>query len=204
MKTRLYLITPVLDAVAPFLPALNEALMAGDVACVLLRLASRDPGTVKKMVQAAAPSVQGAGAALLIEGDPQLVARCGADGLHVMRAAESMANALETLKPDFIVGVGPLESRDDCMNAGEAGADYVMFGASDDSALERTQWWAEIFNVPCVAVAASLADVADLVAANADFIAPGDWLWTQAGGVDQATRAVQNAINSAMAGKANA
>ena len=70
------------------------------------------------------------------------------------------------------------------MAAGEAGADYVMFGEPArgvapplEATLERVGWWAEIFQTPCVAYAASLDDVAALAAAGADFIALGEAVW---------------------------
>jgi thiamine-phosphate pyrophosphorylase len=71
------------------------------------------------------------------------------------------------------------------MTAAEIGADYVMFGEpgmgderpSFEAIEERVAWWAEVFEAPCVAYAASLDEVAPLVKAGADFIALGDWLW---------------------------
>jgi thiamine-phosphate pyrophosphorylase len=71
------------------------------------------------------------------------------------------------------------------MAAAEAGADYVMFGEHDeagqrpsfDAVVERVAWWAEVFEYPCVAFAADKDEVAPLVAAGADFVALGDWLW---------------------------
>ncbi len=72
------------------------------------------------------------------------------------------------------------------MLAAEQGADYVMFGEPDaasgarpafEAIEERVAWWAEVFECPCVAYAASLDEIAPLVAAGADFIALGDFLW---------------------------
>ena len=78
-----------------------------------------------------------------------------------------------------------MRSRDDAMAAGEAGADYVMFGEPRRDGytpplaetLERTAWWAEIFQTPCVAFAGALDAVAPLTAAGADFVALGDAIW---------------------------
>src|SRR5258708_2866777 len=102
------------------------------------------------------------GAAVLIEGHVELAARAGADGAHVS-GIEAMQDALPTLKPDRIIGVGGLATRHDSMAAGEAGADYVLFGEPDaggqrPSAVaiaERLQWWAELFEPPCVGFPAS-------------------------------------------------
>src|SRR6202035_5562468 len=95
---------------------------------------------------------------------------------------------LPTLKPDRIAGAGGLRSRHDAMLAGEASADYVMFGEPDrrggrpllDAIEERLTWWSELFEQPCVGYAASLDEVAPLAHAGADFVALGDWIWTQA------------------------
>ncbi len=184
---RLYLITPPLAAAQPFDAALKAALGAGDVACVLVRFATPDPGARKTIVRALTPFVQDFGAALLLAADPQLAARAGADGAHVTGVGETLDQAIESLKPDRIVGVGGLDSRDACMAAGELDVDYLMFGGLDDSmspaaVLERTQWWAEIFNVPCVAFAQSLTEVDALSNAGAEFIALDAAVWDDARG----------------------
>lgn len=192
---RLYLITPPLEAAQPFGEALTAALEAGDVACVLVRFAAADPGQRKSILRALTPLAQDHGAALLVDGDAQLAARAGADGAHVAGASQTLGEAIESLKPERIVGVGGLSSRDECMGAGEQDVDYLMFGAPDDPAtpaeiLERTQWWAEIFNVPCVAFARSLDEVEALADAGAEFIALEAAVW---GDVRGAAAAVSEA-----------
>ncbi len=86
------------------------------------------------------------------------------------------------------------------MLAAEQGADYVMFGEPDADGVrpafaaieERIAWWAEVFEIPCVGYAASLDDIAPLVAAGADFVALGDFVWRDPHAIDrqQARRAV--------------
>ncbi|MFV0279889.1 MAG: thiamine phosphate synthase [Rhodoblastus sp.] len=179
---RLYLITPLLENATPFDKVLAAALGAGDVACVLARFATRDAGQRKAILCALTPLAQDHGAALLVDGDAQLAARAGADGVHVTSGGETLDEATGSLKPERIVGVGGLATRDECMDAGESDIDYLMFGAPDDDAttadiLERTQWWAEIFNVPCVAFARSLGEVAALARAGAEFIALEAAVW---------------------------
>ena len=174
---RLYLITPALVEPGPFAPRLEAALAAGDVASVLVRLApGADP---KKIVAPFRDIAARRDVALLIEDDPRLAARLGADGVHV--GFERVAEAAASFKGQRIVGAGGLGLRDDAMAAGEAGADYVMFGeaegASAQATLERVAWWAPIFQTPCVAYAAALADVALLAAAGADFVALGAAVW---------------------------
>ena len=133
------------------------------------------------------PVVQDQGAALLLDGHVELVARAGADGAH-LTGLDAFTDALAQLKPDRIAGCGGLESRHDAMTAAEAGADYVMFGEPDGAGArpsfaaieDRVAWWAEVFEIPCVGYAASPDEVAPLVKAGADFIALGDWIWRDA------------------------
>jgi thiamine-phosphate pyrophosphorylase len=181
---RLYLVTPPVADAPAFSASLAVALGVGEVAAVLLRLAEGDERTQINRAKALCPVVQDKGAALLIDGHADLVARAGADGAHLTGIAEFTA-ALEQLKPERIVGVGGLVTRHDAMVAAEAGVDYVMFGEpgaggerpSFEAIEERVAWWAEVFEAPCVGYAASDAEVAPLVKAGADFVALGDWLW---------------------------
>jgi thiamine-phosphate pyrophosphorylase len=179
-ETRLYLLTPELSAadLDAFAPRLAAALKAGDVASVLLRFL---PGADSKRIAGRLFEIAAArDAALLIEGDVRLVARLGADGVHV--EARDVADAVESFKGERIVGAGSLWLRDDAMTAAEAGADYVMFGepgasSSLEATVQRVLWWAEIFQTPCVAYAERLEDVAELAAAGADFVALGGAVW---------------------------
>ena len=181
---RLYLVTPRLTDAAAFAPQLAEALSAGDVAAVLLRLEDGDERSLIDRAKALCPPVQDKGAALLIDGHADLVARAGADGAHLTGLA-AFAEALDRLKPDRIAGIGGLTTRHDAMTAAEQGADYVMFGEPGDdgerpgfaAVEERVAWWAEVFEIPCVGYAGSPDEVAPLVKAGADFVALGDWLW---------------------------
>jgi thiamine-phosphate pyrophosphorylase len=172
--------------VAPQDPAglanqLAEALGAADIAAVLQRLPETDDGARVNHVKAIAPTVQNKGAALLLHGHPELAARAGADGSH-LSGIDALKSAIATLKPALIAGCGGLETRHDAMVAAETGADYVMFGDPDASGgrpsfeaiAQRVAWWAEVFEIPCVAFAASLEEVEPLAAAGADFIAVGD------------------------------
>ena len=181
---RLYLVTPPVADAQAFSSTLAAALAAGDVAAVLLRLAEADERTQINLIKTLAPAVQNRGAALLLDGHADLVARSGADGAH-LNGIDEFTGAIERLKPERIVGAGGMVTRHDAMTAAEAGADYVMFGEPDeagqrpsfDAVVERVAWWAEVFESPCVAFAADIDEVAPLVAAGADFVALGDRLW---------------------------
>jgi len=154
---------------------------------VLLRLPAADERTLINRIRELAPLVQERGAALLVEGRPDLVARAGADGAHVTGIA-AVQEAVGALKPDRIVGTGGLVSRHDAMIAAEAGTDYVMFGEPDSAGKrpsfaairERVEWWTEVFEIPCVAYAASLAEVGDLAAA--EFVALDPMILAASGG----------------------
>jgi thiamine-phosphate pyrophosphorylase len=160
---------------------LADALGAADIAAVLLRLPATDERGQVNHVKALAPTVQDRGAALLLDGHPDLAARAGADGSH-LSGIEALGSAIATLKPARIAGCGGLETRHEAMVAAEAGADYVMFGEPDTSGgrpafeaiAQRVAWWAEVFEIPCVGFAATLDEVEPLAAAGADFIAMGD------------------------------
>ena len=176
---RLYLVAP--QDPAGLANQLAEALGAADIAAVLLRLPETDDGARVNHVKALAPTVQNKGAALLLDGHPELAARAGADGSH-LSGIDALKSAIATLKPALIAGCAGLETRHDAMVAAETGADYVMFGEPDTSGgrpsfeaiAQRVAWWAEVFEIPCVAFAASLEEVEPLAAAGADFIAVGD------------------------------
>ena len=192
---RLYLVSPAISDPQAFAPALQAACAAGDVAAVLLRLATGDERAAVNLVKDLAPVVQDAGAALIVAGPAAIAVRGGADGAHLdIRDVEEPASLLEDaatqLRPQRILGVGGLKSRHIAMQAGEADVDYVMFGEPrpDGSippaaeTLERASWWAEIFSTPCVAFAPTLDDVGPLAAAGVEFVALGDAAWTHPAG----------------------
>src|SRR5437899_6716046 len=179
---RLYLVTP--QEPAGLADRLAEALAAADVAAVLLRLPQGEGALCADHARAIAPTVQNKGAALLLDGDAELAVRAGADGAH-LGGVEALAAALPTLKPTHIAGCGRLMTRHEAMVAGEAGADYVMFGEPDasgrrpsvDAVAERVAWWAELFEIPCVGFATSLDEVRPLASAGADFAAVGNCIF---------------------------
>jgi thiamine-phosphate pyrophosphorylase len=211
---RLYLATPVVDDPSVLAVSLPGLLAAADVAAVLLRLRETDQRTMISRVKALAPTVQDGGAALLLDGHVELVARGGADGAHLNGIA-AMEDALPSLKPDRIAGVGGLATRHDSMAAGELGADYVLFGEPDargqrpstEAIAERLQWWDELFEPPCVGFAASREEASAFAAAGADFVLVGDFIWADPRGAKAALVDVEQAIRQAHAaaiGKAKA
>jgi len=197
---RLYLLTPPLGLadLPAFAPRFAAALAAGDVASALVRVAPEALGDAKRIAERMIEAAAAYDAAILVEGEPRLAARVGADGAHVAGVGDALADALASLHPERIVGAGGLRLRDDAMAAGEAGADYVMFGEPRPDGfapplaetIERVAWWAEIFETPCVAFAGALDAVAPLRDAGADFVALGDAVW----GAPDAAKAAAKAL----------
>ena len=192
---RLTLLSPHrVDAggIGALVAAITAACKAGDVAAVLLRLAAADERALVNLVKRAAPVVQEHGAALVLAcagyaGDlASVAARGGADGVHLDKPDEgALADLRGRLRDGRILGAGGVESRHASMAAGEAGIDYLMVGglypdgvAPDAEAVrERAAWWAEIFETPCIAVAAQEAEVAALAATGAEFVGLESGLW---------------------------
>jgi len=189
------------DDPSPLIAGLPGLLAGADVAAVLLRLKPVDQRTMISRIKALAPAVQNSGAALLLDGHVELVARAGADGAHLTGIA-ALEEALPSLKPDRIAGVGGLATRHDSMTAAELGADYVLFGEPDtkgqrpsvEAIAERLQWWAELFEPPCVGFAASREEASQFAASGADFVLVGDFIWTDPRGAAAALADVGQAI----------
>ncbi|WP_234683031.1 thiamine phosphate synthase [Bradyrhizobium monzae] len=203
---RLYLATPVVDDPASLVAELPALLAAVDVAAVLVRLKETDQRTMISRIKALAPIVQTAGAALLVDGHPEIVARGGADGAHLPGIA-ALKEAMPSLKPDRIAGVGGLTTRHHSMDAGEIGADYLLFGEPDakgerpssQAIAERIDWWAELFEPPCVGFAISFEEAHDFAASGADFVLVGDLVWADSRGPKAALIEADAAIKKAFA-----
>jgi thiamine-phosphate pyrophosphorylase len=184
---RLYLVTPPIGAPDAIADRLADALNAADIAAVLLRFADGDARAIAERVKALRILIQSNDAALLLDGHPGLVKPVEADGAHLTGVDAFKAGAA-MLKPALIAGCGGVKTRHDAMLAGESNADYVMFGEPDaegqrpgfEAVLERIEWWAGVFVIPCVGYAASLDEVDALARAGADFVALGDFVWSDA------------------------
>jgi thiamine-phosphate pyrophosphorylase len=203
---RLYLATPEVDDPSALVSSLPGLLAGADIAAVLLRLKMADQRSMISRVKTLAPVIQNAGAALLLDGHVELVARAGADGAHVNGLA-ALEEALPSLKPDRIAGVGGLATRHDSMTAGEKGADYVLFGEPDtkgnrpsmEAVAERLDWWAELFEPPCIGWAASRDEAYAFVLAGADFILLSDAVWADPRGASAALAEIGQAMRQAHA-----
>lgn len=192
MAARLYLVTPPGFDLAVFSRSLAEALAGGDVAAVQLRLKGVSDAEVLRVGAALKPLVQDAGAAFILNDRPDLAAKLEADGVHVGQSDTSYGEARALLGPDKIVGVTCHNSRHLAMEAAEAGADYVAFGAFYPTGTkEPAQWaspeiidiWSEISTTPCVAIGGITIENAEpLLLAGADFLAVSAGVWAHSEG----------------------
>lgn len=195
--TRLMLVTPVVEDADAFVRDLEAAMGAAEIAACIVRLAPADERRQLARAKRLLGPVQSTGAAAILDGLADLLGKSGADGLHVVGAGPELAELTERFQPGKIVGAGRLPSRHDAMTAGEAGVDYVLFG--DDEAgigtlLDRVEWWAGLFEIPCVALARRPEEVHALAAAGADFVAIGDWVWSAEDGPAAAVAGAARAI----------
>ena len=205
--TRLYLVTPAALDPRDFRDQLAAALDAGDVAAVQLRLKEVDDDAIRRACDTLRPVAQQRDVAFVLNDRPDLAAETGCDGVHVGQQDTPYAETRALLGADRIVGVTCHASRDLAMEAAEAGADYVAFGAffptttkasGHRADLEILRWWSEIMTVPCVAIGGiTPANCGPLVAAGADFLAVVSAVWNAAEGPAAAVKAFAQAISAA-------
>ena len=193
---RLYLVSPPRLSATSFAEMLKGALRGGDVASFQLRLKDVDDDHIRKAVDILRPIVQGAGVAFILNDRPDLAAELGCDGVHVGQEDAPYAEARRILGPDRIVGVTCHDSRHLAMDAAEAGADYVAFGAffptntkapKTKADIALLSWWSELMVVPAVAIGGiTLANAPALIQAGADFLAVSAGVWDYEGGPQSA------------------
>jgi thiamine-phosphate pyrophosphorylase len=201
-RCRLYLISPPTFELEAFANALADALAGGDVACFQLRLKNVMDSEVLAAGARLKPIVQAAGAAFILNDRPDLAAKLDADGVHVGQQDASYAQARALLGKEKIVGVTCHNTRHFAMEAAEAGADYVAFGAfyptetkspSHWAEPEILEIWQETMETPCVAIGGvTLENAEPLVRAGADFLAVSGAVWNHA----QGPRAAVAAFNT--------
>jgi thiamine-phosphate pyrophosphorylase len=210
---RLYLITPPrLDDLAAFGHSLAQALDAGDVAALQIRLKDVSDDIIAAAADALSPIAQARGVAVILNDRPDLAARLGCDGVHVGQSDASYAEARKLMGKDRMVGVTCHDSRHLAMEAAEAGADYVAFGAFFPTATKEAPTqadpelltiWQETMQVPCVAIGGITAQNAQgLAAAGADFLAVSAGVWAYADGPAAAVRALNAAIAAGVSERA--
>jgi len=202
---RLYLITPPAPP-GNFTDLLAAALDAGDVAAVQLRLKDLPDSELQRAIETWRPIVQSRDVAFLLNDRPDLAKKHGCDGAHVGQTDLNAAAARKILG-DLTLGVTCHNSRHLAIEAGEAGADYVAFGAFFPTTtkqppalaeIETLRWWAEMMEIPCVAIGGiTAANCAPLVQAGADFLAVVGAVWNHPDGPAAGVRAMNQAIAAA-------
>jgi len=195
---QLYLISPP-TLPADFADRLREALDAGPVAAFQLRLKDR---TDEEILDAAArlmPVCAEHDVAFIVNDRIDLARACGADGVHLGQGDGDPRQARALLGPSAQIGVTCHDSRHLAMEAGEAGADYVAFGAFFPTSTKEVRhrpdpsilgWWSTLFEIPCVAIGGITPENGRvLVEAGADFLAVSSAVWSHPEGPATAVRA---------------
>jgi thiamine-phosphate pyrophosphorylase len=204
LRCQLYLITPP-DLAAGgrdpggFADTLKAALDGGAVASVQLRLKDVPDDVIRRATAALQPIAQGRDVAFIMNDRPDLAAELGCDGVHVGQDDAAYVDARAIVGEDAIVGVTCHTSRHLAMEAAEAGADYVAFGAFFESTTKARKhaadaeilvWWQQVMTNPCVAIGGiTVENCPGLVRAGADFVAVAGGVWNHAGGPAQAVAA---------------
>jgi thiamine-phosphate pyrophosphorylase len=182
-----------------FAGELERALDAGDVASLQLRLKSAGDDEIRAAARTLMPIALAKNVAFIMNDRPDLARELDCDGVHVGQNDTPYAEARAIVGAKKIVGVTCHNSRHLALEAAEAGADYVAFGAFFPTAtkdakskaeIETLQWWAEIMEIPCVAIGGiTTQNAAPLIEAGADFLAVSSGVWDYADGAPAAVRA---------------
>jgi thiamine-phosphate pyrophosphorylase len=198
-RCRLYLITPPKFEPLAFVQDLKRALGGGSVASLQLRLKDSSDDEIRRASELLMPIAQAAGTAFILNDRPDLAAELGADGVHIGQDDASDADARAAVGPKRIVGVTCHDSRHLAIEASDAGADYVAFGAFFPTAtkeakaradIELLAWWSELMVVPCVAIGGiTVENAPPLIEAGADFLAVSAGVWDYADGPAAAVQA---------------
>jgi thiamine-phosphate pyrophosphorylase len=198
----LYLISPP-DVSGEFARRLERALDAGPVAAFHFRVKGLDQHEAARLAAPLLEICRAREVAFIVNDSVALAKRLKADGVHLGQHDGDVREAREALGREAQIGVTCHASRHLAMEAGDAGADYVAFGAFFPSPTkpsehraepELLEWWSELMEIPCVAIGGITPDnCRPLVEAGADFLAVSHAVW----GRDEASAV--NAFNEAIA-----
>lgn len=196
---QLYLITPPQFVLVDFAEQLKQALAGGPVAALQLRLKAVPDDDILRAGEALLPLCRAHDVALIINDRADIARAIGADGVHLGQADGDIKDVRKFLGNDVQIGVTCHNSRHLAMDAGEAGADYVAFGAfyptttktpPDMATPDILTWWTELAELPCVAIGGITPENAKpLVEAGADFLAVSAGVWRCAQGPEDAVKA---------------
>lgn len=210
---RLYLISPPKFELADFVTKLEEALSAGDVGAFQLRLKEADDKTIRKAIETLMPIARKHGTAFIINDRVDLAAEYSTDGVHLGQEDTSAEEARRQLGGDRVIGVSCHDSSHLAMEAGDAGADYVAFGAFYETKSKTPEnlakygtptkdileWWTTYTLLPCVAIGGMQPqNCGPLVEAGADFIGVITAVWEHPRGPAEAVKEFNQAIKKAL------
>ena len=212
-RPRLYLITPPqIEDVPAFVDLFRAAVQGGDVASLQVRVKTGDgidTAKTREVAQAVKRICAAEHIALIINDSPQLARALEVDGVHLGLEDMDIAEARELVGPDMIIGATCKNSRHQAMIAGEAGADYVAFGAfyptptkADTTPAEpEILTWCQMFlTLPCAAIGGiTLENAGPLISAGADFLAVSSGVWDHNDGPAAAVAMFNRVIDEAMA-----
>lgn len=200
---QLYLISPP-ELDDSFAARLEEALTAGPVAAFQFRVKGIDQHRAAALAAPLLDICRAHEVAFIVNDDMGLAKRLGADGVHLGQDDGDPRDARRLLGPDAQIGVTCHASRHLAMEAAEAGADYVAFGAFFPTSTKRVEhhaepsilgWWTTIAELPCVAIGGVTADNArSLAEAGADFVAVSGGVWAHPDGPAAGVQAINAAI----------
>ena len=200
---QLYLISP-LEVGGDFPDRLEAALSAGPVAAFQFRVKSVDQHEAARLAVPLQRICAAHDVAFIVNDDMALAKRLGADGVHLGQQDGDPRDARALLGPGAQIGITCHDSRHLAMEAGEAGADYVAFGAFFPTRTKPTRhrpdpsilsWWTTLFELPCVAIGGITPDNARvLIDAGADFLAVCSAVWEHAGGPAAAVREFEEVL----------
>lgn len=189
-RCRLFLVSPEDPDLEAFPAMFAQAARAGDIASLLIRPTPSRGDTID-LISATLPTGYDENIAILVEGDAELAAEAGADGVQVTGGLDDFKAARSLLGSDRIVGVLSNGLRHDCMEFGEAGADYIAFHQNTPVSIGSgetredvnvLEWWSDLFEIPAVAFdPVAIAEVERLVHLGANFIRPEDAIWSSPG-----------------------
>jgi len=200
---QLYLISP-LDVTGAFPEALKAALDAGPVAAFQFRVKGVDQHQAARLAAPLQEICAAREVAFIVNDDMGLAKRLGADGVHLGQGDGDAEDARRLLGPSAQIGITCHDSRHLAMEAGEAGADYVAFGAFFPTSTKETHhrpdpsilsWWTTLFEIPCVAIGGITPENGRvLVEAGADFLAVSSAVWSHRDGAAAAVRRFQSIL----------
>ena len=205
---QLYLVSPPRFEPEAFAAQVRAALQGGPVACLQLWMPDATEDEIRTAATLVLAEVKSHDTAFLLNGNAKLAAYLGCDGVHLDTPdVKSVKAAKKILGDDAIVGVSCGTSRHTSMDVAEAGADYVYFGPIFDTgtkdlpaaagALDTLTWWAEMMEVPCVAVGGlTPQNLASVLETRCEFICAVSAVWSHPNGPDAAVKAFHKALEA--------